>query len=654
MATRTITGTLLRPDGSAWYGAPVRFRLVDDTFRLSPDESYPILVIETTTDTDGEFSVTLVSGVDLVYEVTMPDRETFRILVEDGSATTLEVLRGLYGGIPTGVGTMVGPQGPAGISGTNLAIYYNVKEPPYNALGDGSNDDTAEIQAAIDAANTAGGGVVFLPKGTYKTSAALILHSNILLLGAGPGTVIKPTGTGFNVCSLTGTISSARLLASNAAEGTTAVTLVAGSVAALGLAVGDYVWLSDTVPSPGIDDTTNHEMVTTVFGIAGQVITLSDPLYESLATANAAQLVKLTPESGAGMRSLRVDGANLTNGGAPARGVLLNNTVSCQIDDCSFTNLLDAAIFFERGYGNSITRILMTRCGSASESDLMFSRQTSGEIHDILSQRATGFGPQLLFCNNCTCSDVRVVDAGGRGFKLHTASYCRLSNISVVNALYTGFGVTLGSHNNVVQGLLTEQCSNEGIWFHNNVDCRGNIITGAASLRNTSYELAFNAPCQYNYVEGFFDTTGFGVLQGGTNNVYTSLLTESGFRVSGPMLTHGPLAALGFALGSGGAVTQITSKATTVVLNKPTGVITTHNASLAAGGEVSFFVTNSYVDDKDIPVIVQRQAGTIAAYDVIVTSVLVGGFWVTISNLTAGALAEVLVLNFVIIKGVQA
>src|SRR4051812_18669575 len=114
MATRTVTGTVLRSNGSAWAGGVVRFKLVDDTFRLSPDQSYPIYDVATAADASGAISVTLISGPNMIYEVTMPDRETFLILVADGSATTVEFLRGAYNGVPTGTGTLVGPTGPPG------------------------------------------------------------------------------------------------------------------------------------------------------------------------------------------------------------------------------------------------------------------------------------------------------------------------------------------------------------------------------------------------------------------------------------------------------------------------------------------------------------------------------------------------------------
>lgn len=52
----------------------------------------------------------------------------------------------------------------------------------YGATGDGSADDTAEIQSALTAANTAGGGIVYgTPGKTYKISSALTIYSHTTL-----------------------------------------------------------------------------------------------------------------------------------------------------------------------------------------------------------------------------------------------------------------------------------------------------------------------------------------------------------------------------------------------------------------------------------------------------------------------------------------
>lgn len=69
-------------------------------------------------------------------------------------------------------------------AGTTVgAVEYNVKD--YGAVGNGVADDTTALQAAINAANAAGGGTVRIPAGNYKISAALTLYSNITLLGVG-------------------------------------------------------------------------------------------------------------------------------------------------------------------------------------------------------------------------------------------------------------------------------------------------------------------------------------------------------------------------------------------------------------------------------------------------------------------------------------
>lgn len=113
---------------------------------------------------------------------------------------------------------------------------------------------------------------------------------------------------------------------------------------------------------------------------------------------------------------------------------------------------------------------------------------------------------------------------------------------------------------------------------------------------------------------------------------------------------------IGYATGGGGAVTQITGKSTTVVLNKVCGQITTHNASLASGATVAFALTNSQIGSADVVIVVRASvsAGGDNAYDIKADRVASGAAIVTIKNNTGGALAEALVLNFVIIKGASA
>jgi len=101
----------------------------------------------------------------------------------------------------------------------------------------------------------------------------------------------------------------------------------------------------------------------------------------------------------------------------------------------------------------------------------------------------------------------------------------------------------------------------------------------------------------------------------------------------------------------GGTVTQGTSKSTGVTLNAASGQITMDDDALAAGVEVSFTVTNSLVAATDVVVVNHGSAGTAGAYLVQANTLAAGSFKITVSNVSAGALSEAIVLNFVALKG---
>jgi hypothetical protein len=61
----------------------------------------------------------------------------------------------------------------------------------FGAVGNGVADDTAAIQAAIDAVSSGGGGRVFIPAGVYIISASINFKANVLVEGEFGGTMIE-------------------------------------------------------------------------------------------------------------------------------------------------------------------------------------------------------------------------------------------------------------------------------------------------------------------------------------------------------------------------------------------------------------------------------------------------------------------------------
>ncbi len=124
-----------------------------------------------------------------------PGASQFRILVENEmmlvttfpllpATTTWTVQRGIEGTVAAAHASAKSVTAilTAGAL-NNAARTYNVKI--FGAKGDNATDDTSAIQAAIDAANTAGGGTVLLPNGTYIVSNILTLGASCLTLKTG-------------------------------------------------------------------------------------------------------------------------------------------------------------------------------------------------------------------------------------------------------------------------------------------------------------------------------------------------------------------------------------------------------------------------------------------------------------------------------------
>jgi hypothetical protein len=187
-------------------------------------------------------------------------------------------------------------------------------------------------------------------------------------------------------------------------------------------------------------------------------------------------------------------------------------------------------------------------------------------------------------------------------------------------------------------------------------NCTGLPIATGVSGLGTGVATFLATPSSTNLRAALTDETGTGSAVFATSpTLVTPVLgvaTGTSLSTSGEQTISGT-GKQGYATGSGGAVVQITSKATGVTLNKTNGQITMDATSLAAATTVSFVLTNSTIEAGDIVVINHISGGTLGAYT-FNASTAAGSATIYVSNWTSGALAQAVVLRFAVIKVVSA
>lgn len=218
-----------------------------------------------------------------------------------------------------------------------------------------------------------------------------------------------------------------------------------------------------------------------------------------------------------------------------------------------------------------------------------------------------------------------------------TAGYGVLTNISTAAASFStsiihfqAFFNTVGSGSTVTDqyGFLVNSFTQATTNYAFRVGDSSAITSGKTS---------------YGFYSGMNTATGGGTTYG----FYAAGTAKNVFY--GDVLIFGT-GSLGYTTGSGGAVTQTTSRTTGVTVNKTNGAITLVSAAGTATWQ-SFTVTNSTVAATDT-IIVNQKSGT-DLYNICVTAVSAGSFRISFSTVS-GTTTEQPVFNFAVIKAVTA
>ena len=210
MATTTVTATYLNPEGSPCQGR-VTFRLVAATYQETVDAIYPTVPVSGVLDASGEISVELepTSGDDAAFD---SDTMTYQV-VERINGTRRDAY---YVDIPTApavdLGTLATYDDPPAIARQLVVpdlstlgyvtteeaddqFVHTINATAYGAVGDGVTDDTAALQAAIDALDGRPGTVSF-PDLVFGITGPLVTGDGQTLTSGGhrdalAGAVIK-------------------------------------------------------------------------------------------------------------------------------------------------------------------------------------------------------------------------------------------------------------------------------------------------------------------------------------------------------------------------------------------------------------------------------------------------------------------------------
>lgn len=139
------------------------------------------------------------------------------------------------------------------------------------AVGDGVADDSATIQARIDALSSAGGGVLFFPQGTYKTLTAIQIKNNVILSGAGrekaiidASSVAASANGHYYGIQGKGTIGTPTLTTVDVKRGEMQAVVTSTS----GLAAGDWVVLGSNAPRGTLNTTITSGSTTIVVNLS--------------------------------------------------------------------------------------------------------------------------------------------------------------------------------------------------------------------------------------------------------------------------------------------------------------------------------------------------------------------------------------------------
>lgn len=183
------------------------------------------------------------------------------------------------------------------------SAWVDVTKSPYSATGDGTTNDTTAIQNALNALGLIGGGTLYFPPGTYKTSTTLQVPSNVWIKGAGWSTIIRTAGVTITTRTIAGVAFSAAFACASAKNihfSDLYIDLRTNSTVCNGIQVNDH-GCSGTVSDVLVERVKilgNDAHMYLVYGVKSDRMTTRDCYLEGAASAPATQDVNCIEYTG--------------------------------------------------------------------------------------------------------------------------------------------------------------------------------------------------------------------------------------------------------------------------------------------------------------------------------------------------------------------
>lgn len=225
---------------------------------------------------------------------------------------------------------------------------------------------------------------------------------------------------------------------------------------------------------------------------------------------------------------------------------------------------------------------------------------------------------------------------------------------ATLNSVLQSGPVDLGS-----QPLTTTGAVNSGAITATSVTTTGAVnaasVTATAVVSAASVSLAANPTTNLQATTKQYVDSADALKVNKTGDTMTgALIVNSTIASNSTILANGNSSKIGYNTGAGGTITQgAGAKTNSVTLNRPTGIIVTDNAALAANTAVTFNLSNSVIEATDIVVVSHISGGTLGSYNFAVAPTASNAN-IVIRNITAASLSEALTLRFIVIKSVNA